>query len=99
MPSKKIIRPKFEFSHEIEENAWEFGVEEYIIPSLKEEMKDARKGKRSKEIKYLYGCPYCSFKSEFFSCVDLHIVYSKSCYKRSKVQPCYPINLCKKVKA
>jgi len=92
--AKKIIRPKFKFEDEIEDAVWEMGMEEAILPFLKEEMRKARKGQRGKDVKYLYSCPYCNFKSEFFHCVDLHTVYTEKCYKRSLTNPCYPINLC-----
>lgn len=104
---KKIIRPKFKFEDEIEDAVWEMGMEEAILPFLKEEMRKARKGQRRKDVKYLYSCPYCNFKSEFFHCVDLHTFYTEKCYKRSLTNPCLnknyritqvelrnPINLC-----
>jgi len=91
---KKIIRPKFTFEDEIEDAVWEMGMEEASLPLLKEEMREARKGLRRKDVKYLYKCPYCNFKSEFFHCIDLHIGYSEKCYKYSQKDPCYPINLC-----
>lgn len=91
---RRIIKPKFEFEDEIEEHAWEFGVEEIIIPALKEEIHKYRKGLRRKEVFYMYGCPYCNFTSEFFYGVDLHIVYTENCYRSSKIQPCYPVNYC-----
>jgi len=91
---RRIIRPKFEFKEEFEEEAWEFGVEECILPALKEEIYEYRKGLRKIDVLYAYGCPYCNFTSEFFNGVDLHIAYSKKCYRYSKIQPCYPINYC-----
>ena len=92
---KKIARPRnFKFEDYIEECAWEFGVEECILPGLKEEMEKARKGLRRKDVRYLFGCPYCNFESEYFYCVDLHTAYTKKCYRASQVSPCYPINHC-----
>ena len=91
---KRIIRPKFEFEDEIEEAVWEFSMEDCILPFLKEEMRKARKGQRNKDVKYLYKCPYCDFKSGFFYCVDLHTAYSEKCYRLSHSNPCYPINRC-----
>ena len=49
---------------------------------------------RKIDVLYAYGCPYCNFTSEFFNGVDLHIAYSKKCYRYSQIQPCYPINYC-----
>lgn len=91
---RKIVRPKFEFEEEFEENAWEYGVEECILPLLKEEMQKERRGLRRNDVKYLYECPYCNFKSTFFYCVDLHAAFTEECYNRSRSQPCYPINKC-----
>jgi len=91
---RRIIRPKFEFKEEFEEEAWEFGVEESILPLLKKEIHNFRKGLRRKDVFYGYGCPYCNFTSEFFHAVDLHIVYSEKCYENSKIKPCYPMNYC-----
>jgi hypothetical protein len=103
---KKIAKPTWRltkekclsFEAEIEEYAWEYGVEEEILPFLKEETKDARKGLRNKSVLYSYGCPYCNFKTEFFYCVCLHIAYNEKCYRASQVSPCYPINHCYIVK-
>lgn len=91
---RRIVRPKFEFEDEIEGCAWEFGVEECILPALKEEMKEAREGLRKIDVRYLYGCPYCNFKSRFFNCVDLHIAFTEKCYKYYQGSPCYPKNHC-----
>jgi len=91
---KKIIRPQFAFEDEIEEAIWELAMEESILPLLKEEMREARKGQRRKDVKYLFKCPYCSFKSEFFYCIDLHMAYNESCYRWNQKNPWYPINLC-----
>lgn len=91
---RRIIRPKFKFGDKIEENAWEFGIEESILPFLKEEIHEFIHGLRRKDVLYGFGCPYCNYTSEFFHAVDLHIAYSEECYKRSKIQPMYPINYC-----
>lgn len=91
---RRLIRPNFKFEDEIEECAWEFGMEECILPFLKEEIYKYLHGLRRNDVKYLYGCPYCNFKSKFFYGVDLHIAYSEKCWKYSKGQPCYPINHC-----
>jgi len=98
--ARQIARPKdpnFFGDNEdgIEECAWEFGVEDCILPGLKDEIYDLLHGNRNPEVTYLYGCPYCGFKSQFFHGVDLHIAYSRNCFRRSQGQPCYPINHCK----
>ena len=59
---RKIVRPKFEFEEEFEENAWEYGVEECILPLLKEEMQKERRGLRRNDVKYLYECPSCNYR-------------------------------------
>ena len=38
-----------------------------------------------------YHCPYCSFKSDFFNIVAIHIACTMSCSEKSAQNPCYPI--------
>lgn len=83
---RRIIRPKFKFGDKIEENAWEFGIEESILPFLKEEIHEFIHGLRRKDVLYGFGCPYCNYTSEFFHAVDLHIAYSEECHHKQDHQ-------------
>ena len=92
---KKYCKPNaLKFEDNLDEQIWEFTLEDCLLPFLKEEMREARKGEREKDVKYLFECPYCSFKSTFFYCVDLHTHFTEKCRKQSIANPCYPINKC-----
>jgi hypothetical protein len=83
-------------SHKVpdDEYAW---LDQQLREDFAREEEDFLEDEMAKRIKdglhYRFGCPYCSFQSDYFHSVTIHMVKSQRCADTHKVSPCYPILL------